>query len=101
MLKLPPATTALLFDLDGVITQTAKVHAAAWKEMFDGFLRERAQRTGEPFVEFDAHHEYDEHVDGKPRLAGVRGFLDARGIEHDEDARPRARRPQAGAGACA
>ena len=79
MLKLPPETTALLFDLDGVITQTAKVHAAAWKEMFDGFLRERAQRTGEPFVEFDAHHEYDEHVDGKPRLAGVRGFLDARG----------------------
>jgi beta-phosphoglucomutase family hydrolase len=85
VLKLPPETTALLFDLDGVITQTAKVHAAAWKEMFDGFLRERSQRTGEPFVEFDAHHEYDEHVDGKPRLAGVRGFLDARGIEYDED----------------
>ena len=85
MLKLPPATTALLFDLDGVITQTAKVHAAAWKEMFDDFLRERAKRTGEPFVEFDAHHEYDRYVDGRPRLDGVRGFLDARGIEYDEE----------------
>jgi beta-phosphoglucomutase family hydrolase len=84
VLKLPDGITALLFDLDGVITQTAKVHAAAWKEMFDGYLRERSQRTGEPFVEFDAHHEYDLHVDGKPRLDGVRGFLDARGIEHDE-----------------
>jgi beta-phosphoglucomutase family hydrolase len=84
VLKLPANTTALLFDLDGVITQTAKVHAAAWKEMFDGFLRERAERTGEPFVEFDAHHEYDRYVDGRPRLDGVRGFLDARGIEHDE-----------------
>ena len=84
MRKLPDGITALLFDLDGVITQTAKVHAAAWKEMFDNFLRERAQRTGEPFVPFDAHHEYDRHVDGKPRLDGVRGFLDARGIEYDE-----------------
>ena len=84
MLKLPAATTALLFDLDGVITQTAKVHAAAWKEMFDAFLRERSKRSGEPFVAFDAHHEYDRHVDGKPRLAGVRGFLDARAIDHDE-----------------
>ena len=84
VLKLPAGTKALLFDLDGVITQTAKVHAAAWKEMFDGFLRERAERTGEPFVEFDAHHEYDRYVDGKPRLDGVRSFLDARGIDHDE-----------------
>ncbi len=85
MLKLPPETTALLFDLDGVITQTAKVHAAAWKEMFDAFLRERSECTGEPFVEFDAHHEYDRYVDGRPRLDGVRGFLDARGIEYDEE----------------
>jgi beta-phosphoglucomutase family hydrolase len=84
VLKLPPATTALLFDLDGVITQTAKVHAAAWKEMFDGFLRERAEETGADFTPFDAHHEYDRYVDGKPRLDGVRSFLDARGIAHDQ-----------------
>src|SRR5215210_258174 len=84
MLNVPAGITACLFDLDGVITQTAKVHAAAWKEMFDGFLRERAERTGEPFVPFDAHHEYDQHVDGRPRLDGVRAFLEARGIEHDE-----------------
>jgi len=85
MLKLPDGITACLFDLDGVITKTAKVHAAAWKEMFDEFMRERSERTGEEFVEFDAHHEYDRYVDGLPRLDGVRKFLDARGIEHDDD----------------
>ena len=52
-LGLPSRTRACLFDLDGVLTQTARVHAAAWKEMFDAFLRERAARTGEPFVFFD------------------------------------------------
>ncbi len=83
MLKLPADIEALLFDLDGVITQTAKVHAQAWKTMFDEFLRARAERTGEPYVEFDAHHDYDEYVDGRPRADGVRSFLDARGIEHD------------------
>jgi beta-phosphoglucomutase family hydrolase len=82
--RIPASVTACLFDLDGVLTQTAKVHAAAWKEMFDGFLRERAEQTGEPFVPFDAHHEYDEYVDGRPRLDGVRTFLDARGIPHDD-----------------
>jgi beta-phosphoglucomutase family hydrolase len=81
MLGLPDGITACLFDLDGVLTQTAKVHARAWKEMFDGFLRERAERTGEPFHEFDRPTDYDEFVDGKPRLDGVRSFLESRGIE--------------------
>lgn len=80
MLGLPAGVTACLFDLDGVLTQTAKVHAAAWKQMFDAFLQERAAREGTPFVPFDAHDEYDEYVDGKPRDAGVRDFLAARGI---------------------
>ena len=84
MLKLPDGIEACLFDLDGVITRTATVHAAAWKEMFDGFLKEHAERTGTEFKPFDAHHEYDRYVDGRPRLDGVRTFLDARGIEHDE-----------------
>ncbi len=81
MLGLPDGVTACLFDLDGVLTQTAKVHAAAWKEMFDGYLRERAARSGEEFVAFDVVGDYDEYVDGKPRYEGVRSFLDARGIE--------------------
>ncbi len=81
VVKLPDAITACLFDLDGVLTQTAKVHAAAWKEMFDGFLREWAERTGEPFRAFDRPTDYDEYVDGKPRLDGVRSFLESRGIE--------------------
>jgi beta-phosphoglucomutase family hydrolase len=85
MLKLPEEITACLFDLDGVLTQTAKVHAAAWKQMFDDFLRERAERTGEPFVPFDPKDDYDKYVDGRPRLDGVRTFLEARGIEHDEE----------------
>src|SRR3954470_12132314 len=81
MLGLPDGIEACLFDLDGVLTQTAKVHAAAWKQMFDDYLRERAKRTGEEFVPFDAGHDYDEYVDGKPRYDGVRSFLEARGIE--------------------
>jgi beta-phosphoglucomutase family hydrolase len=83
VLGLPDGIQAALFDLDGVLTQTAKVHAAAWKQMFDEYLKERAQTTGEPFVAFDAHHDYDEYVDGKPRPDGVRDFLEARGIEAD------------------
>jgi len=73
-----------LFDLDGVLTQTAKVHDAAWKETFDGYLRERAQRTGAPFVPFDPVKDYDEYVDGKPRADGTRSFLASRGIELPE-----------------
>jgi beta-phosphoglucomutase family hydrolase len=84
MLKLPEGITVLLFDLDGVITQTAKLHSAAWKQMFDDFLRERAEETGDPFQEFTPQ-DYDRYVDGRPRLDGVRTFLDARDIEHDEE----------------
>ncbi len=80
MLGLPDATRACLFDLDGVLTDTASVHAAAWKQMFDDFLRARAQRTGEEFVPFDVKADYGPYVDGKPRLDGTRGFLASRGI---------------------
>ena len=80
-LGLPEGIAACLFDLDGVLTQTAKVHAAAWKKMFDDFLRDWAGRTGEPFVPFDRPTDYDEYVDGKPRLDGVLSFLASRGIE--------------------
>ncbi|MDQ3889148.1 MAG: beta-phosphoglucomutase family hydrolase [Actinomycetota bacterium] len=81
MLALPEGISACLFDLDGVLTQTAKIHANAWKQMFDEFLREWAKRTGEPFHPFDRPTDYDEYVDGKPRLDGVRSFLESRGIE--------------------
>ena len=84
MLKLPDGISACLFDLDGVITQTAKLHSAAWKEMFDTFLRERSEQTGEPFQEFTPS-DYDRYVDGRPRLDGVRTFLEARGIEPEEE----------------
>jgi beta-phosphoglucomutase family hydrolase len=84
MLKLPEGITACLFDLDGVVTQTAKLHSAAWKQMFDDFLRDRAERSGEPFEEFTPQ-DYDRYVDGRPRIDGVRTFLDARGIEHDDE----------------
>ena len=69
-----------LFDLDGVLTQTAKVHAAAWKEMFDAYLRRRATQTGTDFVPFDPVEDYDTYVDGKPRDDGTRSFLASRGI---------------------
>jgi beta-phosphoglucomutase family hydrolase len=84
MLGLPDSIRACLFDLDGVLTKTAVVHAAAWKEMFDEFLRRRSDRTGEPFVPFDSKDDYDRYVDGKPRYDGVRSFLAARGIELPE-----------------
>jgi beta-phosphoglucomutase family hydrolase len=79
MLGLPDTITACLFDLDGVLTTTAEVHARAWKEMFDAFLHER----GEP--PFELPRDYDEYVDGKPRLDGVRAFLASRGIAADEE----------------
>jgi beta-phosphoglucomutase family hydrolase len=84
MLGLPDSTQACLFDLDGVVTQTALVHAAAWKEMFDTFLRQHAEQTGTEFVPFDKVREYDQYVDGKPRLDGTRSFLQARGIQLPE-----------------
>jgi beta-phosphoglucomutase family hydrolase len=83
-LGLPDSVRACLFDLDGVLTQTAKVHAAAWKEMFDDFLRRHAQQTHTPFVPFDAVTDYDNYVDGKPRLDGTRSFLQSRGIQLPE-----------------
>ncbi|WP_344445601.1 beta-phosphoglucomutase family hydrolase [Kitasatospora nipponensis] len=84
MLGLPDHIRAYLFDLDGVLTQTAKVHAAAWKTMFDGFLREEARRTGDDFVPFDPVEDYDRYVDGRPRLDGTRTFLSSRSIELPE-----------------
>ncbi|MGA2454429.1 MAG: beta-phosphoglucomutase family hydrolase [Solirubrobacteraceae bacterium] len=84
MLGLPAHVRACLFDLDGVLTQTAKVHAAAWKRAFDEFLHKRAADRGGDFVAFDAVGDYDEYVDGKPREDGVRSFLASRGIELPE-----------------
>lgn len=84
MLGLPDSIHAFLFDLDGVLTQTAKVHAAAWKDMFDSFLSAEAERDGTPFVPFDAGADYDTYVDGRPRLDGTRAFLESRGIELPE-----------------
>ena len=72
---------AVLFDLDGVLTPTAAVHAAAWKKLFDDFLRKRTAETGEPFVPFDIDNDYRRYVDGKPRQDGVTSFLQSRGIE--------------------
>ena len=81
MLGLPEAITACLFDMDGVITQTAKVHDAAWKEMFDDFLRDWSASHDQPFVPFDPAGDYEQYVDGKPRLEGTASFLKSRGIE--------------------
>jgi beta-phosphoglucomutase family hydrolase len=85
-LMLPAGIAACLFDLDGVLTQTAKVHAAAWKEMFDTFLQEQSGRNGEPFRPFEIATDYAQHVDGKLREDGVRSFLVSRGITLPEGA---------------
>ena len=85
-LGLPPRTRACLFDLDGVLTQTAKLHAAAWKQMFDAYLRQWSAQTGHPFVPFDPVHDYTLYVDGKLRVDGARSFLASRGIQLPEDA---------------
>ena len=82
-LGLPNGVRACLFDLDGVLTKTAVVHAAAWKAAFDEFLR---RREGPGFRPFDAVADYDEYVDGRPRAEGVRTFLASRGIELPEGA---------------
>lgn len=70
----------VIFDLDGVVTKTAVVHAAAWKAMFDEYLRLRETRDGEPFKEFTYEKDYLTYVDGKPRYKGVESFLVSRGI---------------------
>ena len=71
---------AVIFDLDGVITQTAKTHAEAWKRMFDEFLEQRAREEAQPFEPFDIVTDYRQYVDGKPRYDGVASFLASRGI---------------------
>ena len=80
MLGLPAHVSACLFDLDGVLTQTAKVHNAAWAETFDAYLRRRSAEIGEPFHPFDPGPDYNRYVDGRPRADGVRTFLASRGI---------------------
>lgn len=90
MLGLPDAVRACLFDLDGVLTPTAEIHATAWKEMFDAFL---AERDGPGYVPFDKVADYETYVDGKPRADGTRSFLASRGIvlpEGDPDDPPEA-----------
>ncbi|MBX6384394.1 MAG: beta-phosphoglucomutase family hydrolase [Microbispora sp.] len=84
MLGLPDEVRGCLFDMDGVLTRTARIHAAAWKEMFDEFLRERAAAAGTPFVPFDETADYERYVDGRKRLDGTRRFLLARGIDLPE-----------------
>jgi beta-phosphoglucomutase family hydrolase len=81
VLGLPDSVRGCLFDLDGVLTKTAQVHDAAWKQTFDDFLRQRAEATGQAFVPFDPVHDYEEYVDGKPRDEGISSFLRSRGIE--------------------
>src|SRR3954447_25840903 len=83
-LGLPAGTRACLFDIDGVLTQTAKIHARAWKAEFDDCLRARAERDGEPFVPFEVA-DYTRYVDGKLRVDGARTFLGSRGIVLPDD----------------
>jgi beta-phosphoglucomutase family hydrolase len=84
VLGLPDDVTACLFDLDGVLTKTAAVHAAAWKDTFDEYLQRRAKREGGSFTAFDIHDDYDQYVDGKARADGVRSFLSSRHIDLPE-----------------
>ncbi|MEU6414138.1 beta-phosphoglucomutase family hydrolase [Microbispora sp. NPDC046933] len=84
MLGLPDGVRGCLFDMDGVLTRTARIHAAAWKEMFDEYLRDRAVATGTPFVPFDETGDYERYVDGRKRLDGTRTFLRARGVDLPE-----------------
>ncbi|MEV4703695.1 beta-phosphoglucomutase family hydrolase [Actinoplanes sp. NPDC049316] len=86
MLGLPPHVTACLFDLDGVLTQTALVHNAAWKQTFDAFLQDWSAQHGQPFVPFDTGADYHRYVDGRQRADGVRTFLASRSITLPEGA---------------
>lgn len=83
-LGLNAAIRVCLFDMDGVLTKTATVHATAWKNTFDALLRSLAARESKPFVPFDDVKDYEDYVDGKPRADGVRSFLTSRGIELPE-----------------
>jgi beta-phosphoglucomutase family hydrolase len=78
--RLPPGITACLFDMDGVVTRTAEVHAGAWKQMFDEFLSTWSTQHSIPFQPFDILDDYDKYIDGRPRVDGTRTFLQARGI---------------------
>ncbi len=82
----PKDFDAVIFDLDGIVTRTADLHASAWKRMFDRYLSARASRTGETFAPFRRDHDYTRFVDGKPRYDGVRDFLRSRGIDLPEGA---------------
>ena len=84
MLGLPAETVACIFDLDGVLTMSASVHAAAWAETFDTFLLEQADRHHRPFIPFDRDHDYEDQLAGRPRRDGVRSFLASRGISLPE-----------------
>lgn len=96
----PPGIAAAIFDMDGVVTRTATAHAAAWKRLFDDYLRARSRRTGEPFVPFDADADYGRFVDGMARSDGVSRFLASRGIRipEGEDADPPERESVIGLG---
>ncbi|QNK78563.1 beta-phosphoglucomutase family hydrolase [Winogradskyella sp. PAMC22761] len=76
----PQDFDAILFDLDGVLTKTARIHKAAWKKLFDGFLEQYATKADQPFIPFDIHSDYAQYVDGKPRYEGVAAFLESRAI---------------------
>jgi beta-phosphoglucomutase-like phosphatase (HAD superfamily) len=77
---LPVGIRACLFDLDGVLTQTAKVHAVAWKQMFDAYLENRSRETGDTFQSFEIPDDYVRYIDGKLRQDGLRSFLQSRAI---------------------
>lgn len=89
MPTIPRGIDAFLFDMDGVLTDTARVHAAAWKQTFDEELERLAREQGAPFVPFDLRTDYERYVDGRPRYDGVRAFLASRGIERADVADPR------------
>jgi beta-phosphoglucomutase-like phosphatase (HAD superfamily) len=81
VLSAPRAFDAVIFDMDGIVTDTASVHSRAWKRMFDEYLARRAGPPGTPFEEFSHERDYRAHVDGRPRYEGVDSFLRSRGIE--------------------
>ncbi|NRR92385.1 hypothetical protein HSX10_12480 [Winogradskyella undariae] len=76
----PQDFDAILFDLDGVLTKTARIHKAAWNKLFDGFLEQYATKADQPFIPFDIHSDYAQSVDGKPCYEGVAAFLESRAI---------------------
>ena len=89
----PGRFDAVLFDLDGVLTSTAKIHSRCWKTMFDDFLSRRAAEGKDPFRPFDIETDYKLYVDGKPRYEGVRSFLASRNISLSEGDAGRTSRP--------